>query len=318
VIESLQSYLNKGLVTRCEDAVLQNPQKTLLVLGIARGGTSAVAGALAQLGVFMGDLSAGPVFEDVHLSSKIESGTDQEIQELIADYNHCHDVWAYKRPRLLYHIDHVHQFFRNPVYIVVFRDIFAAAQRTRISGGVDTLTSMKKLLGDSERILSFIDTNRPSFIMVSYEKLLAYPMEFVEQLAEIAGLSVSSAQLQAAADFVRPAPPDYLDATRTNKAAGAVSLVAHDVVTGWARYLYPLKPKAVVSLRLNGEIIATTTAELEAIDLPEVGDMPAGTACGYRFCLPGNSIKAGDLVSVRATDEIVDLPGSPQRAFTAG
>lgn len=316
MIEPLENYLNKGLVTRCGDAARQNPQKTLIVLGVARGGTSAVAGALAQLGVFTGDMSAGPVFEDVHLSSKIESGTDQEIQELIADYNQHHDVWAYKRPRLLYHIDHVHPFFRNPLYIVVFRDIFAAAQRTRISGGVDTLLSMRKLLGDSERILSFIDTNRPSFIMVSYEKLLAYPEEFVEQLVEVAGLSVSPENVQAAADFVRPEPPEYLDATRTNKAAGAITQVAHNVVAGWARYLYPLKPKAVVRLSVNGESIATTTAELEAADLPEVGDIPAGTACGYRFSLPENSITPGDLISVRATDEIVDLPGSPQKAFT--
>ncbi|MDQ3797346.1 MAG: hypothetical protein M3294_07255, partial [Pseudomonadota bacterium] len=47
-------------------------EKTVIVLGVARGGTSMVAGALSKLGVYMGDAITGVVFEDLTLSRAVE------------------------------------------------------------------------------------------------------------------------------------------------------------------------------------------------------------------------------------------------------
>ena len=204
---------NSGITTLGENPV--GSERTLVVLGTARGGTSAVAGALDRLGVYTGALSAGPVFEDVNLANAIENGSEHDVRGVISDYNGAHKVWAFKRPRLLYHVQDVHALLRQPVYIVVFRDVFAAAQRTRISGGVDIFRTMDKLLADNERILDFLESAHPCALLVSYEKLMANPALLVDALTELLPHAVDPAARQAAIDFIRPAPEDYLDATRT-------------------------------------------------------------------------------------------------------
>ncbi|MEP5765018.1 MAG: hypothetical protein ABJ308_10495 [Halieaceae bacterium] len=312
--DPLEQMRNTGLCSVLDDSIVDQPEKTLVVLGIARGGTSAIAGALHELGIFTGALSAGPVFEDVNLSASIESGTAEDVQRIIDEYNGQHKVWAYKRPRLLYHVADVHAQFRNPVYIVIFRDVFAAAQRTRISGGVDIFLTMKKLLADTGRIVDFIDSRRPNVILVSYEKLLAHPELLVDELIKLSGTGASEDARLAAIASIRPAPDDYLDATRTNKAAGRISRVSDDCVEGWARYTYPLKPAAEVELSINGSVIAQTTAEL---DIPDTGMPPGrteGSYCGFRFQLQPGTISNSDQLAVRATDDITELENSPLTA----
>ncbi len=309
----LASMTNPGIAAL--GAIEANVQRTLVVLGTARGGTSAVAGALDRLDVFTGALSAAPVFEDVNLANAIETGGAEDAGRIIREYNAAHSVWAFKRPRLLYHIQDVHALFRKPVYIVVFRDVFAAAQRTRISGGVDAFLTMDKLLADNERIIDFLDVVRPAALLVSYEKLMARPAELVDQLIELLPGSVDPAARQAAIDFIRPAPEDYLDATRTTKASGAITGVDHDRVQGWARYNFPLKPPAELELRINGEPVAITVANLPTATLATCGqqsaDLPDGVECGFCFRLPAGSLASGDSLSVQALEDITPLADCP-------
>ncbi len=313
--------VNTGVATL--GAIEAASQRTLVVLGTARGGTSAVAGALDRLGVFTGALSAGPVFEDVNLANAIENGGEREIRSVIEDYDSAHPVWAFKRPRLLYHVQDVHTLFRKPVYIVVFRDVFAAAQRTRISGGVDIFRTMDKLLADNERIIDFLETARPCALLVSYEKLMASPALLVDALIELLPGKVEDGARQAAIDFIRPAPEDYLDATRTTKASGAITGIDHDRVQGWARYNFPLKPAAALELSVNGKVVATTVADRSFETLAPCPQQPAdlsaelsaepaaGTECGFCFNLAPASLTAGDSVSVKASEDITPLPCCP-------
>ncbi len=292
-------------------ALAPREQRTLVVLGTARGGTSAVAGALDRLGLFTGALSAGPVFEDVNLANAIESGDAEQAREVIDTYNGEHPVWAFKRPRLLYHVQDVHALFRNPVYIVVFRDVFAAAQRTRISGGVDIFLTMDKLLADNERIIDFLDSTQPNALLVSYEKLMANPALLVDRLIDLLPQPIDATARQAAIDFIRPAPEDYLDATRTTKASGAVTGISHDRVQGWARYNFPLKPAAHLELSINGEVAATTVADLSAELLSscdqQLAKMPADLQCGFSFELAAGTLASGDSISIKASEDIAPL-----------
>ncbi len=311
---AFEQMINKGISTIYDESTLSLPEKTLVVLGTARGGTSAIAGALDKLGLFTGDSAGPPVYEDLLLSSKIESGSADDIKAVIEDYNQRYPIWAYKRPRLLYHIEEVYTYFRNPIYIVIFRDLFAAAQRTKISGKVDIFLTMKKLLGDNERIINFIDRVRPNTVLVSYEKLLAHPDQFIKEIIDITGIEANPQHIDNAIQSIKPGPSSYLDATRTNKAIGEISYLEHNIVEGWAKYNYPLKPSAHVELKINNKKISTTVADLPASNFLNPVDMPAGTQCGFRFSLADFTIKRGDTIAVRATDEIVDLENSPQTA----
>ncbi len=309
----LAAMLNSGIAALGD--IPEAEQRTLVVLGTARGGTSAVAGALDRLGVFTGALSAGPVFEDVNLANAIENGSEAQASDVIREYDAAHDLWAFKRPRLLYHVQEVHALFRNPVYLVVFRDVFAAAQRTRISGGVDVFLTMDKLLADNERIIDFLEQAAPPALLVSYEKLMANPAVLVDRLIELLPAPVEAAARQSAIDFIRPAPEDYLDATRTTKASGAITGISHDRVQGWARYNFPLKPAATLELHINGERVASTVANLQTDSLApcdqQVATVPEDIACGFCFSLPAHSLSSGDSLSVRASEDIAALENCP-------
>ncbi len=318
--ESLAAMFNSGIARLGENPA--GAERTLVVLGTARGGTSAVAGALDRLGVYTGALSAGPVFEDVNLANAIENGSEDDARRVIGDYDSEHDVWAFKRPRLLYHVQDVHALFRQPVYIVVFRDVFAAAQRTRISGGVDIFRSMDKLLADNERIIDFLETARPCALLLSYEKLMANPAQLVDALIELVPREVDSATRQAAIGFIRPAPEDYLDATRTTKASGAITGIDHDRVQGWARYNFPLKPAATLELSVNGELVAKTVADRSAETLPpcpqQPAELPGDSSCGFCFELAPQSLATGDNISIKASEDITPLDDCPLQVELAG
>jgi hypothetical protein len=78
------SYSNQGFSLLGDASVaLQDTEKTLIVLGAPRGGTSALAGALDKLGVFMGDNADGPVYEDLELASRMERGSPQDASDQI-------------------------------------------------------------------------------------------------------------------------------------------------------------------------------------------------------------------------------------------
>ena len=66
------SMINDGMLVLNDNACTQS-QRTLIVLGAPRGGTSMVAGVLHHLGVYMGsDLL--PTFEDPSLSTLMLQG----------------------------------------------------------------------------------------------------------------------------------------------------------------------------------------------------------------------------------------------------
>ena len=55
--------------------------RTLIVLGAPRGGTSAIAGALAATGLYMGRGASEPVFESLALANAIDAATSRELGE---------------------------------------------------------------------------------------------------------------------------------------------------------------------------------------------------------------------------------------------
>ena len=87
------TYKSAGLMVIGEDPQSwTGTPRTIIVLGLARGGTSLVAGALESLGVFMGDGSCPPVFEDLRIGEAIAQGRFSAVDGIIEDYNNSCNV----------------------------------------------------------------------------------------------------------------------------------------------------------------------------------------------------------------------------------
>jgi hypothetical protein len=285
--------------------------KTIIVVGVARGATSVFAGALHKLGVFMGDKSHAPVFEDVRLAVALESGDFDAAREVISEYDTKHEIWGFKRPGIVPLLERAHALFRQPVYLFVFRDIFSIAQRNQISMKSDVLNDMRATLRNYGMILDFIEHTAPQGLLLSTEKTLTHTETVFDHMIDYLGLSVTPAQRKAALAFVQLDPPQYLQSTRLHF-LGSVDRALPEFVAGWALIRNHPAPANLV-IRLNGDFVGTTTADISRPDLVEKGVHPTGQ-CGFRFMFPPDvGVAPGDEVSVQFQIGGEHLTRSPSR-----
>jgi hypothetical protein len=309
-IVDLSALENDGLLL-INDAQPAPAERTLIVLGVARSGTTMVAGALHHLGIPMG-MGERPndVFEDVELAGAVEGDDPDRLQALIARRNDAHAVWGWKRPSAITRMERLQRQFRNPEYLVVFRDVFAIANRNRISVRADIVANMEDTLRRYAELLSFLRTCTARALLISYEKAMLRPRTFVDALAAHVGVT-QRPLIRAARLFVRPNPPDYLVSSRTWGGYGNLEALRADRVSGWAALRGEDKP-ARVHLWINGQFVATAVADLDRPDVRQRKVHPTG-ACGFSFELPAAArLQDGDTVRVRIEGEPSDLHGSPR------
>lgn len=206
---------NDGLVLqkRGDDAGVP---RTVVVVGVPRGGTTMVAGALHHVGVFMGE-SIGNTYEDRPLSNAFETENWAEVRKIVGRRNAGYDVWGWKRPSSFKYLDAVDAALRNPHYVVVFRDMLSIAKRREISMGISVSDTLHGTIGAYSRIASFFSESSRPAMMVSYEKCLTHKEAFLQELVGFvggdAGTSVSSAR-----EFIRRDPEEYLLGSRIQPA----------------------------------------------------------------------------------------------------
>ena len=311
-MEQIELLYNKGVLAINMPDVLPE-EKTVIVLGVARGGTSMVAGALHHLGVSMGEkLSA--VYEDLVLSGAVEQDRIEDIASIIAHRNAARSIWGWKRPSAIKHVEAWHGKFRNPFYIVVFRDLFAIANRNRISMLSDVVVNMHDASRQFNLILDFIAGLKDPMLLVSYEKAMIDPPYFVSNLRDFVGTG-DEASIGAAVGFIEPNPEVYLKGSRITDAKGVLDIARGDRISGWA--MYPKAPKrpAKVLIKINDDREFVVVADHFRQDLLDKGIHPTGR-CGFELTLPAVGIlRPGDAVRIHVDGDNKDLKNSPAKVL---
>ncbi len=175
-------------------------QKTIIVLGCSRGGTSMVSGVLCELGIFMGEnLSGGGSYEDTDFIDKPIS----DIQQTINKRNSQFDIWGWKYPHTIDYIYDIIQTIRNPYFIVVFRNEFSVA---RSFSKYHTQIPFKKAIIEAHvrygKIVQFISKNSYPTIAFSFEQALSDKKDFIDSLIKFLNLNTSKANKQFALSFI--------------------------------------------------------------------------------------------------------------------
>jgi hypothetical protein len=285
-------------------------EKTIVVLGVARGGTSMVAGVLRELGVFLGDKAMAPVFEDVRLAEAIEARDVSLSRSIVDEYDAAHAVWAFKRPGLIEQLSFATQLFRHPVYVVIFRDVLAIANRNALSMKSDALKSMKQSLRQYEVVREFIASTHPKALLVSNEKALIHPVAFVSELVSWLGLDVTAEQAAGASGAIVVDPPAYLNASRL-QFLGRLDRATTEHAGGWA-FIKGRSGPATLEVTVNGRVVATVIADRQRPDVKEKGIHPTGF-CGFRYDFRAeDGVGKGDQVSARFTLGGEELKGGPR------
>lgn len=180
------------------------PQRTAVVFGHYRGGTSMVAGLLRVLGVPMGEKLEGGNNED----QDFQNASARRVIELIEQRNRGHDVWGWKYPGLFANAAHFYRRLRNPYFVVILRDVLACAQGEVWRGALrDPYAALKLKHAQQTQMLGFVDQavrDRLPVLVVSYERSLMNPSRLVDSLARFLGLAPTSEVRRAAIATIQP------------------------------------------------------------------------------------------------------------------
>jgi hypothetical protein len=287
-------------------------QKTLLVLGAPRGGTSAIAGALSAMGIYMGRGASAPVFESLALANAIEGDEPELVREIIESFNAEYETWAFKRPGFTRVVSEFHRFFRNPVYLVILRDPVATASRSFISGRLklNYLKKLRRVITVYENIVNFVESSGAPTLFISYEKLLQDPRSTLGIVIDELGLNIPPECLEQAVEFVEPSPEHYLEVSRADRVNGVWQNFSRTSIAGWARYVnktMTIPPK--VTLFQGDQALATVAADLPCA--MDDGSSQITENCGFSFDLQALAITDWDSLRVRVEGEIRDFVAPP-------
>ncbi|HVX35835.1 MAG TPA: hypothetical protein VHC71_06425 [Hyphomicrobium sp.] len=191
-------------VKRCS-YVLKPPQKnerqkTVMVLGVERGGTSMAAGILRGLGVNMGN-RVGFNHED----PQFLTDDPPVLQKRIQTRNKEADVWGFKIPKHVQLMDFFEKNLRNPYYVIVFRNLLAIADSWQQRGAGSVVDSIDRTIRYYNLIVDHCKkTNRP-VLMLNYERVVSGEEgkeEAVLALGDFLGVNVDAATLDRAVGMI--------------------------------------------------------------------------------------------------------------------
>ena len=186
--------------------------KTFVLFGNPRGGTTMIANVVRSMGIFLGDDL--PVnLEDNGFNWDILSRLEPQlsrkdkiisIKKAIEKRNAQHDVWGWKYPRSIVYLKDISSELINPMLICVFRDVVASTARGVVRRREEPLDSIRRALDLQSSNLRLIEQSNLPTLLVSYEKAIADPLQLVTSLNRFMLLGLSPDQLATHAGKVNP------------------------------------------------------------------------------------------------------------------
>lgn len=160
-------------------------QKTFIVCGNFRGGTTAVAQLLDRLGIPMGEqMDPNNNCEDLVFQRLLLSATldRSELDRLVEQRNAKYGTWGFKFPGAHLHMPEMLESFRNPRVIFVFRDPYAVADSEQRRTGQDLYRMMERTVEYNLRMTRLLQSLSCPTHPVSFEQLLLRPAAVIDRL----------------------------------------------------------------------------------------------------------------------------------------
>lgn len=237
-------------------------QKTIVVLGVERGGTSMVAGVIRALGINMGR-RAGLNHEDPRFMAEEEAKLVRAIKERNAEDK----VWGFKMPKAVNKLDFFDKKLRAPYYVIAHRNLAAVADSWEQRGAGQYLDVLQRSLDYHQLILQHLRQSTRPALLVNYERSAQERELTVREIATFLNLDVDEAALQRAADMI------------TGDGKGYVNLPEHFFNVAPARGM-PQRPRlAVVSnaeevVDADGWVTFENFRKKLVLALPGGGNLP--------------------------------------------
>ena len=201
----------------------------IIVLGGHRCGTSAVAGALYHLGVFMGHRFIGPgkynrkghwedkAFLNHHKQiigdwkrPRVNFEPHKQAYSRLIRRREKHELWGFKDPRTIFIFPHLLEVIRAEVKIInIWRDLEASAKsmvsrrsKSKTGQHVHVNQEQARVIAElyREKQMQILETWEGERLDVRYELLCQRPRREVGRIAKFAGMPVTKAAVR----FIEP------------------------------------------------------------------------------------------------------------------
>lgn len=194
--------------TRRPAAIIRPPNhaqpKTLIVMGVSRGGTSLAAGVLRLAGVFMGH----KVAHDSHEDAEFHNHDPGALKNLILARNTEQSTWGWKYPHAVDYLSHIHAHLRNPHFIVVFRDLLSVAQGFNRKHDIPIHEALLDAHQRYGKIARFVSECRDPLMSISYEKAITQQGLFLDDMENFCGFELDAKTRRRCLAFIKPG--DYV------------------------------------------------------------------------------------------------------------
>jgi hypothetical protein len=184
--------------------------RTVIVLGVGRGGTSLVAGCLRALGVCMG-VAPHPLKHEwspiVYLADgKIDvAATYRTIQQMDRDYS----PWGWKSPRDVFQLEQILPLLRDPGFVFVTRDLLEPSLSGLSYQDVPLYISLDETATVYRAITSRLRFWPWPALIVPFAEALQQPKSLVSLLCSFLKLEADREAVVHATDFIQPGTNAY-------------------------------------------------------------------------------------------------------------
>jgi hypothetical protein len=303
--------VNRGSISfpsGSREASLDPPAgRTLIVTGIARSGTSMVAATLREAGIYFGKVIYDVVHEDAQILQQLISGKRENMLDLIRERNAQHEVWGFKIPNLHHMLPCADLgIFRAPHLISIYRDPVAIAVRERLSEHIDEAKALVRASNAQVSMIEYCARSKCPTLLLSYEKALLAPEEFVDGLLAFCGIKCTPEQRLAMLQQVQPNNPSYLQQANTTY-EGQIDGIMNGRLHGWCRKAGWLQPVDLEVFR-NDVLVGTILADRFREDLADAG-IGNGNH-GFVYDLGHLPKDPGCRIRISVKDTVFDLKNS--------
>jgi len=245
----MKDLINSGIYIK-NKALENSKEKTIIVLGMARSGTSMVARVLNGMDVFLGNKIDQAVFEDVEIAESLEKGDLVSFKNLIQERNKSHKIWGWKRPNSLNHTELITKSVRNPHFIIVYRDLLSIALRNHISMDANLDESLKLSNQTYQKINEFVAKTKAPIMLVSYEKAIHRKRKFIKELANFIDFKLKPSKVEQLFKLIETDRAVYLENSTVYKFVSSISNSGNSIVI---KANHPHKPELnpIISVRFN-------------------------------------------------------------------
>jgi len=302
--------LNRGCIVNLGGMPPDGEGRTFIVTGLLRSGTSLVASILQQAGLYIGTEVNDIVYEDEEIARVLASRDAAALQRIIGERDANYRSWGFKQPMLCRDLDPGQlALFHNPHLIVTFRDIVSMSVRTSLSEYQEAMSALRNAMQDLDELVAFIDRNRCPSLLLSYEKALMLPGDFVDAVMQFCNIPRSAALRSRLIGMIEPNRSNYIAGAR-RRYEGLIERVIDGHLHGWCQLTQSAVPVPLEVL-VDGEVRLRLLANGFRQDLRDarIGD----GSHGFSIAVEALRAQPDAVIRVRVAGHGIELGNSGRR-----